>query len=304
MHRKILIISDIEGSTGCLSARHSAYKTPEWASACYSLTQDMNAAAGALFEAGAESVTVVDFHRTGYNIFPVLLDKRLSLRQGYRAGPVIGIGNAEGFDAAFFMGMHAASGTQGFIPHTLTSRFSRILVNGRPLAEIELFASSLAQSGVKPVFFSGCPAAVKQAYAVIPGIAAFSVDKSLPGYSPDAVRKELAASLPAALYNDVPPYNPAGSFTCRVRMRDGAQAALKLARRWGLKQEGDEVVFESKDMPGVYFTLARCAWLIPAAVPVLPAALFLSNLLGRAALTWALKQQGQALSAKTPGATL
>jgi hypothetical protein len=55
------------------------------------------------------------------------------------------------------IGMHAAAGTTGFLAHTLTSRLSSLTVNGRPMAEVELFSASLAPFGIPPLFFSGCP---------------------------------------------------------------------------------------------------------------------------------------------------
>ena len=66
-------------------------------------------------------------------------------------------------DGLMMLGMHAASGTGGFLAHTLTSRLASLEVNGRPLAEIELFAASLAPHNIPVIFFSGCPVACAQA---------------------------------------------------------------------------------------------------------------------------------------------
>ena len=59
--------------------------------------------------------------------------------------------------ANVFTGMHAASGTGGFLAHTLTSRIARLEVNGKPMAEIELFASALAPFEIRPIFCSMLP---------------------------------------------------------------------------------------------------------------------------------------------------
>jgi D-amino peptidase len=125
-HRKVLIIADLEGSSGCWSYRASAFMTPEWAEACIGMTRDVNRVAAALLENGVEQVTVKDFHRTGFNLVPRLLDPRIHLLSGFSKGAVPGIGSPPDATAVLFLGMHAASGTTGFLPHTLTSRISSV----------------------------------------------------------------------------------------------------------------------------------------------------------------------------------
>ena len=180
MFDRILIIADIEGSSGCRDYADSAFMTPGWPRACREMTRDVNTVARALFDAGVSRVTIHDFHRTGYNLLKAHIDPRATLVQGYRRGPVPGIGHPEGAEAAMFIGLHAASGTDGFLAHTLTSRIARLAVNGRILTEVELFAASLGPYGVRPLFFTGCPVACRQARAAIPGLATFAVPKPFP----------------------------------------------------------------------------------------------------------------------------
>ena len=142
--RHILIIADIEGSSGCGSYRASSFMTEPWARACRDMSRDVDAVVKQLFAAGVRQVTVKDFHRTAYNLLPELIDARARIVCGYRRGPVPGLGHPGDVDAAMMIGMHAASGTAGFLAHTLTSRLASLRVNGRPLAEVELFAASLA----------------------------------------------------------------------------------------------------------------------------------------------------------------
>jgi D-aminopeptidase len=103
-------------------------------------------------------VTIKDFHRTAYNLLPEMIDRRARIVCGYRRGAVPGLGDPEDADALMMIGMHAASDTDGFLAHTLTSRLASLKVNGRPLAEVELFAAALAPYGIPTIFFSGCPA--------------------------------------------------------------------------------------------------------------------------------------------------
>ncbi|MFZ0612130.1 MAG: M55 family metallopeptidase, partial [Desulfobacterales bacterium] len=172
----VLIVADIEGSSGCWSKKASAFKTPEWVDACADMTRDVAAVVRALLDDGVRRVIVKDFHRTGYNILPELIDPRARVVQGYRKDPVPGIGDPGTAAAVLFTGMHAASGSGGFLAHTLTSRIRRLEVNGELVPEVYLFAGSLAPWGVRPVFFSGCPVACNQARDIIPAIGTYLID--------------------------------------------------------------------------------------------------------------------------------
>ena len=187
----VLIIADIEGSSGCWSYRASAFKTNEWVEACVEMTRDVAAVVRALFDNGVHRVIVKDFHRTGFNLLPEMIDSRARVVQGYKIGPVPGIGDPGSAEAVLFLGMHAASGSNGFMAHTLTSRIRRLEVNGELLPEVYLFAGSLAPYGVRPIFFSGCPVACDQARTTIPGIHTYSIDKSVG-------RQEFAAAALAS----------------------------------------------------------------------------------------------------------
>ena len=167
--RRVLIIADIEGSSGCWDYAASSFLKPEWALACADMTLDVAAVVQALFSKGVQEIVVKDFHRTGFNLLPEWIDRRARVDQGYTAGPIPGMGDPGRAEAVLFVGLHAASGSEGFLPHTMTSRLAQVQVNGRLLPEVTLFAALLASHGIRPVFFSGCPAACRQAAAEIQG---------------------------------------------------------------------------------------------------------------------------------------
>ena len=199
--RNILIVADIEGSSGCWCYEGSAFMTRDWARACEALTADVSAVARALLNAGVRTVTVKDFHRTGYNLLAERLPATVQVISGYQIGPVPGMGAPPAAEAVMFLGLHAASGTRGFLAHTLTSRLSDIRVNGSILPEVQLFAASLAPFGIRPLFFSGCPEACRQARTVLPGLATHAIDKSRgpDGFDAHAWRRGLAEAAVAAL---------------------------------------------------------------------------------------------------------
>jgi len=282
--KSILIIADIEGSSGCWSYKHGSFLTDAWCRACVEMTRDVNAVVTALFNAKVDKITVQDFHRTGYNLLPERIDSRAKVLSGYRRGPVPGIGNPGHADAVIFLGMHAPSGSDGFLAHTLTSRIRRLDVNGRLMAEVELFSASLAPYGIRPIFFSGCPVACHQASQVIREIDVYPIDKTggPERFAVGAWRTGLARAAVASLSNvTTEPYAPKGPFNAILTMRDGEEQARELATRWGFSYEGPEIFIETPDIQQLYEALIRLCYLTPFTEKVLPFALTLHKIAGR-----------------------
>lgn len=292
MHNKILIIADIEGSSGCMSYSASSFNTGEWYDACIDMSLDVRSVTDALFAAGAEQVVIKDFHRTGYNLLPELMNSRVRLVSGYRNSPVPGIGSVYDCDAVIFTGMHASSGSGGFLAHTLTSRHSNIMADGKPVSELQIFASSLFSHGVKPIFFSGCPEACSEAVEYVPGIAVYPVDKSAPLDDKKMWREGLAAAAAASLLNkDTVPYMLKTPCSVELKVRDGDTAAKKIARRWNLDRTGDRLFFKADTFDEFYKMLIRISYLNPVTEKLLPAALPLFNLFGRFGLSIVRKKR-------------
>ncbi|MCP3954241.1 MAG: M55 family metallopeptidase [Desulfobacterales bacterium] len=284
----VLIIADIEGSSGCPDYEASSFMTAKWALACLEMTRDVNAVASALLDAGVR-VTIHDFHRTGYNLIGERIDPRAKLVQGYRRGPVPGLGHPGTAEAVVFIGLHAASGTDGFLAHTLTSRIVRLAVNGRPLTEVALFAASLAPYGVRPLFFTGCPVACDQARAAIPGIATFAVHKPFTtgGQGTEKWRQAMARAAVNSLKTQAPPpFMPIGPFQAEVRFRDGTAAARQVQTRWAFARTGNTILLEADTLANLYDDLIKIAYLTPWIQAFLPLGLFLYRILGMAGIAW------------------
>jgi len=286
MFKKILIIADIEGSSGCMSYGASSFNTEEWYDACIDMSLDVRRVTDSLFDAGAEQVVIKDFHRTGYNLLPELMNRRARLVSGYRNSPVPGIGPVYGSEAVMFTGMHASSGSGGFLAHTLTSRHAYILADSKPVSELQIFASSLYRLGVRPVFFSGCPEACREAAEAVPGITLYPVDKSSSLDDKDTWRKGLAASAAESLFNpSANPYLMKTPCDVELKVRDGSAVAEKISRRWNLRREGDRLFFNAGSFDDFYKMLIRISYLTPVTEKLLPAALPLFNLFGRSGLS-------------------
>jgi D-amino peptidase len=283
----ILIVCDIEGSSGCRSYKASSFLNVEWARACRSMSLDVSAVTSALFDAGVKSITIKDFHRTGYNLFTNLIDKRARIISGYRNGTVPGMGNLKNLDAVLYLGMHASSGSGGHIAHTMTSRISKITANGKSISELQLFSAALSVTGAVPVFFSGCPVACTEAMTAVKGISVYPIDVKARNFNAEYWRKGLARSAVESLSEKRRfVYNPADPFEITVRMRDEALAE-KLSRLWKIKRSKDSIVFGAEDLREVFQKLTVWLYITPFIQKILPVGLLLYNLLGRAGICWA-----------------
>ena len=290
--RHVLIVADIEGSSGCWNYQASAFMTRQWRRACESMTSDVQAAVASLFAADVQTVVVKDFHRTAYNLLPERIDPRAQVISGYRSGPIPGIGDPRPSEAVLFLGMHAASGSGGFLAHTFTSRIQRLEVNGELMPEVALFAGVLGPFGIRPIFFSGCPVACDQAKDAIAGIDTYVIDKMDDQNRFDAKRwrRGLGQAVVGALKNDSTlPYQPAGPFDVKMTLRDGESAAHKLANRWQLDYDQATILFRTESFDDLYLQLIRLCYLTPWLERFQPLALAAYNFKGRIGLQWVRK---------------
>jgi len=286
----VLIIADIEGSTGCHNRQDSQLFNDGWVRACVELSRDIDQIGRQLLNSGVSRVRVKDFHRSGYNLFREIIDEGIEIDQGYQIGPIIGIGEARGFNCLLMTGMHAASGTDGFLPHTLTSKFAGIFVNGEPLTEAELFAASVAPAGLVPTFFSGCETACRQAARAIKNIKTFMVNKPL-AETPQSIRENLAHAAVSSLSSfSEKLFIPEGPFNVVVKMRDGEKAAAKLRKTWKFPGESDELHFSSDNIHTLYWQLVRLAYLKPFYEKHLATAINIANMSGRLTQIWARRR--------------
>ena len=262
------VVADLEGSTGAWTKAHTLLGTPEWQEARVELTRDINAVADVLFEKGVRGVVVKDFHRTGYNLIPKYLDRRVRLVSGYYAGPAIGYGKLYGADFALFVGLHAAGGNgSGFLSHTLTSRIAEIVVNGKRLGEAELFATVLSSFNVPVCFFSGCLAACQEVLEKMDWLVAYEIAKDPEIYKDERKRQEYIRRKRQGLREKVkevshpekrPLFFMKPPFDCQVIFNQETEA--RRMNPWGFPQEGRIVRFQTEEFLELYQNLLKIAY--------------------------------------------
>jgi D-amino peptidase len=107
-------------------------------------------------------------------------------------------GVEQGFDAALFVGYHAAINTPGAVrAHTISSRrFFDVRLNGRRASEGLLNAAIAGHFGVPVVFVSGDDVAVEDVRkAVDPNIVTATVKRGIGYHSADSLSPEAARDL-------------------------------------------------------------------------------------------------------------
>ena len=187
--------------------------------ACLQATREANAAARALFDAGAQEVVVWDAHGTGVNLQYDLLDPRcrILLGSGHR-GRFAGMDKS--YTAVLFIGYHARENTsRAVLAHTFCSTaFQYYKLDGKEAGELAI------------------DACVAEARALFPGLAAVVTKEALSWTSalsrhPQAVCDDIYRTVRAAVpgAGTLVPYCMPGPLSVEIRykrMEDAARAAL------------------------------------------------------------------------------
>src|SRR5215210_7658675 len=161
--RKIFISVDMEGIGGIGTPAMTNGNGKDYATGRRLMTDEVNAVAAAIFEAGPAEVLVNDSHGDMQNLLHTDLDPRVSYIQGAVKpfGMVQGLDST--FDAAIFIGYHARAGTpNGFLAHTGTGSVKGLWLNGTEVGEGELNAAFAAELGVPVILAAGDSLAMEQ----------------------------------------------------------------------------------------------------------------------------------------------
>ena len=172
MYKRILIALDLEGVNNVKGVPYEALSkgTDEWKIAKSQGALEVNAAAAALFGAGAEVVALWDNHGGGHNIEPADLDERIVLLDPDLTKPRMYF--ADDYDCVCFFGYHAMEGTLGgVLAHTMSSKTVQFYkLNGKYIGEIDMDAYIAASHGLPSVFYCAGDIACAQAKRAVEGI--------------------------------------------------------------------------------------------------------------------------------------
>ena len=168
--KEYLINVDLEGVHGVVGEPWSGLvrTIPEYKKAVEAAVYEINAAAGALFDAGADKVSVWDNHGGGGNIDFSDLDPRIEEIRCKDDPRRYDFVKNHSYDGAFLMGYHAKDGTlNGVLAHSFSSvGIQYIKVNGVSVGEMEIDSWILSSHGIPTKLFSSDEQGILQAKAI------------------------------------------------------------------------------------------------------------------------------------------
>ena len=181
MYKRILLALDLEGVNNVKGVPYEALSkgTDEWKIAKSQGALEINAAADALFRAGAERVDLWDNHGGGHNIDKNDLDPRVTLLDPDLSLPRMYF--ADDYDCVCFFGYHAMEGTLGgVLAHTMSSKTVQFYkLNGKYIGEIDMDAYIAASHGKPSVFFAGGDIACSQAKHAVESIVTVTTKREI-----------------------------------------------------------------------------------------------------------------------------
>ena len=212
---RVLIIADMEGVSGIEVAEACSRRQPEYAAGVRMLAGEVNVLAWASFEAGARTVSVIDWHAGGGNLSAELLDERV---------PVIEEDLTVGYDVVLLSGFHPMRGDpKGFISHTMYGGIT-VEVDGRQVGELWLLSRWAGMHGVPVALASGDQAAIDEAARDLPGV---------PGVVVKTARSQTVA--------DVVPLPEA-----HRQLTEATRLALSIPDNWQLFRVAEPIRFRLK----------------------------------------------------------
>jgi len=169
---KLYLSVDIEGITGAQHWDETEIGRPGYERLRDRMAAETVAVAAAALAAGATEVWVQDAHDTGRNLRPEELPRGCRLVRGWSGDPR---GMVQELDPSFagllLVGWHSPAGGAGSpLAHTMSTRFTQVRLNGRPVSELHLAVLAAAELGVPLLLASGDAALCDEARAWLPGL--------------------------------------------------------------------------------------------------------------------------------------
>lgn len=229
--KRIFVITDAEGVAGVCRQEQTDPKNSEMQRL---LTGEVNAAVEGFFKGGATEVAVWDGHDGSETLSALTIDPRAKLVMG-ALSPIMLMD--QGYSAMAFVGQHARADSQGGVmAHSYSSLgIQNLLMNGKPVGEIETRAALAGWYHVPVIFLSGDQQAAAQLHAIVPDAETAVVKEGLDNYAcislsaqaaRDLIRAGAAASM--AKIGEIQPYRLEGpvtiqiEYTSRHALRQGA----------------------------------------------------------------------------------
>lgn len=188
---RIFLITDAEGVAGVCRQDQTDPKDAEMRQL---LTGEINAAVDGFLAGGATEVVVWDGHDGSQTLSALTIHPRAKLVMG-----AIGVNMLmeRGWAGVAFLGQHARANVKGGVmAHSYSSLgIQKMLLNGKPVGEIETRVALAGAFGVPTIFLAGDQAAADDLHAIVPGAEVAVVKEGLSYYSCISLSAQAAREL-------------------------------------------------------------------------------------------------------------
>lgn len=176
--KTVFLITDAEGVAGVCRQDQTDPKDQEMRQL---LTGEVNAAVEGFYEGGADEVIVWDGHDGSQTLSALTIHPRAKLLMGR---PAVTMTFERHYAAVAFVGQHARANTKGGVmAHSYSSLgIETMLMNGKPVGEIETQAALAGAYDTPVIFLSGDQAAVDNLRAIVPNAEVAAVKDGLANY--------------------------------------------------------------------------------------------------------------------------
>jgi D-amino peptidase len=217
--KSVFVITDAEGVAGICRQEQTEPTDTELRQL---LTGEVNAAVDGFLAGGADEVVVWDGHDSSRTLSATTIHNRAKLAIG-NMGPLMTFDR--GYAAVAFVGQHSKAGVRGGImAHSYSSLgIQNMLLNGKPVGEIETLAALAGSFGIPVIFLSGDQAAARELHDIVPDAVTAEVKEGLARYSCNTLSAAAARDLireraaeAARKIGSIRPYRIAGPVTLQI----------------------------------------------------------------------------------------
>ena len=217
------------------------------------MTKEVVAACEGAIAAGADYILIKDAHGAAINIDPAALPDCAELIRGWEGHPYSMVEGVDStFDAAMFVGYHAAAGREGNpMSHTRTGSTTSVVVNGKKFSEFDFYSYACALEGVPSVLLTGDKMLCDDSQGVHPKLVTVAVKEGKGGstrsISPSVACEKIKAAAEQALKQDLTNAVPKlpEQFKMEITYKDHTMAT-KMSFYPGFQKSGDNsIVMES-----------------------------------------------------------
>jgi D-amino peptidase len=235
------------------------------------MTEEVNSAARGAFKGGATEVFAGESHDNMRNLFPELLDSRVSYLTG-QPKPMNHMGGIDSsFDLALFVGYHSKAGTcHGVMAHTLSDYIFSLSFNGIEIGEIGVDAALCGFHGVPVGLVAGDRAACEEAQSILPGVKVVAVKTGVSQFSAHCMPIEKARGMiektsaeAVAQASSFEPFMVDGPITVKVVFMSPAHADTLENIDIVTRIDGCTISFEAQDLLKAFEWLNAMAFLSP-----------------------------------------